>query len=190
MMKFKRPRSPKFLTENWEKWGQLYEKSESDFTWKIEKINVRSEILPILRKATKNHCSYCDGYPTESLLGETIDHFKPKSNYPLEAYKWENLFLCCYICQKRINKYEDILLKPDEIEYEFRKYFRYKTKTGELEPNFEALLTDQKRAIYTIKIFKLNDFNRPKARKEFFRKFARDSNPIIDKYPFRFIFTQ
>ena len=186
-MKITRPHAPLVLAENWEKWGETYENSDSDFSWHIDKINVREEILELLREITVDHCSYCDGFPMESMLGDTIDHFKPKSIYPKEAYKWENLFLCCNICQKRINQYQDILLKPDEIEYEFGIYFFYNTDTGELEPNKMTNSFNQARAKYTIKIFKLNEYNRPKSRKMFFRKFAKDANPILNEYPYRFI---
>jgi hypothetical protein len=172
MMKITRPQTPKVLAENWEKWGKTYETGNLDFSWQIDKINVRNEILELLREMTTDHCSYCDGFPMESMLGDTVDHFKPKSIYPKEAYKWENLFLCCNICQKRINQYQDALLKPDEIEY---------------EPNKLAGSANQERAKYTIKIFKLNEYNRPNSRKMFFRKFAKDTNPTVDEYPYRFI---
>ena len=187
MMKITRSHAPKVLADNWEKWGKMYEESNANFSWQIDKINVRDEILELLREITKDHWSYCDGFPMESMLGDTVDHFKPKSIFPLEAYKWENLFLCCYICQKRINQYEDILLKPDEVEYEFGNYFFYNTESGELEPNKMASSNDKARAKYTIKIFKLNEFNRPKSRKMFFRRFAKDQHPIVEEYPYRFI---
>jgi uncharacterized protein (TIGR02646 family) len=187
MMKITRPQTPKVLAENWEKWGKTYETGNLDFSWQIDKINVRNEILELLREMTTDHCSYCDGFPMESMLGDTVDHFKPKSIYPKEAYKWENLFLCCNICQKRINQYQDALLKPDEIEYEFSNYFFYNTENGELEPNKLAGSANQERAKYTIKIFKLNEYNRPNSRKMFFRKFAKDTNPTVDEYPYRFI---
>lgn len=188
MMKIIRSHAPDFLTDNWERWGNNYEESDLNFSWQIDKINVREEILLLLRAMTDDHCSYCDGFPMESMLGDTIDHFKPKSLFPLEAYRWENLFLCCYICQKRINQYKDMLLKPDEIEYEFSNYFSYNTENGEIEPNKKADSQNQERARYTIRIFKLNKFNRPKSRKLFFRKFSKDLNPVIEEYPFRFMF--
>ena len=190
MMKIIRSQTPALLSENWEDWGEKYEEQQRNkikFTWQIESVNVRDEILQLLRNMTADHCSYCDGFPMESMLGDTIDHFKPKSIFPREAYKWENLFLCCYICQKRINQFQDILLKPDEIEYEFGKYFFYDTDTGEIQPNLKSTPTDQNRAEYTIKIFKLNKYNRPKSRKMFFRNFAKAQNPIVEEYPYRFI---
>lgn len=187
MMKITRSHAPKVLADNWEKWGIVFETSGSNFSWQIDGTNVRNKILELLREMTKDHCSYCDGFPMEAMLGDTIDHFKPKSIFPTDAYKWENLFLCCNICQKRINQYEDILLKPDEIEYEFGKYFFYNTESGELEPNKLADSKDQERTEYTIRMFKLNEYNRPKSRKMFFRKFAIDQNPIIEEYPYRFI---
>ena len=187
MMKIIRSHAPKVLAENWEKLGKRYKESGSNFSWQIDGINVRNEILELLREMTKDHCSYCDGFPMEAMLGDTIDHFKPKSIFPREAYRWENLFLCCKICQKRINQFEEILLKPDEVEYEFSNYFFYNTENGELEPNKLANEDDKARTEYTIKIFKLNNYNRPNARKMFFRKFAIDQNPVIEEYPYRFI---
>lgn len=188
MMKIIRSHAPQFLADNWEDWGENYQNGGVNFTWKIDGTNVRDEILPLLRTMTNDHCSYCDGFPMEAMLGDTIDHFKPKSLFPLEAYRWENLFLCCHICQKRINQFQEILLKPDEIEYEFANYFFYDTESGEIVPNKKADSENQKRAKYTIRIFKLNKFNRPNARKMFFRKFAKDPNSVVEEYPFRFMF--
>jgi uncharacterized protein (TIGR02646 family) len=193
MIKIVRLKPPTWLAENWQRWGREYEikrENGGSFSWTLEGIDIRAELLTSLRKMTSDHCSYCDGFPMESMLGDTIDHFKPKSLFPRDAYSWENLFLCCYVCQKRLNEYEILLVRPDFDDYSFESYFVYNTENGEVEPNSHSNVQDQERARYTIKVFKLNDFNRPNSRKMFFRKFINDANAVIDEYPFRFLYIQ
>lgn len=49
----------------------------------------------------KNKCAYCESELNVTSL-PNIDNFYPKSKYPVEAYYWENLILCCQVCN--INK--------------------------------------------------------------------------------------
>ena len=195
MMKLLRPDAPQWLTENSVKWGQAYQKKltvgNTAFSWaQHQGENVRDRLLPLLREMTRNHCSFCDGFPIESLLGETIEHFKPKSQFPLESYAWGNLFLCCHICQKKGDEFSQLLLKPDEREYEFDRYFEFDPETGQLAPNrYNQNPNDQERAQVTITLYRLNDFNRPRARKLELKKFAAnaDDGLSVDDFSYRFI---
>ena len=136
---------------------------------------------------TQNHCSYCD--LTGVRRGQsspTIDHFRPKSKFPLFAYTWDNLFLCCTECQKRLSKFNDLLLKPDTMDYSFDEYFIINTITGEIEPNILKSKEYQKRAKETIKIFRLNDLDRPKYRLEVWNSYKNYQNPVLDDFSYRF----
>ena len=42
-------------------------------------------------------CVYCEG-PINSLRASHVEHFKPKSIFPLLAYQWTNYFLGCPGC--------------------------------------------------------------------------------------------
>lgn len=191
MEKIKRADSPDWLKQNWKQWGEewasLCNKStdSSSFKWKPNKEGY-NELLEILSKMTEYHCSYCDSYPMKKRIKSTIDHFKPKISYPLEAYRWENLFLCCHLCQERNNKYDPLLLKPDEYDFEFDRYFDIDWVTGEIIPNRIAPEEDRKRAELTIQLFKLNENGKPEDRMEELGKFQDSNNRDIDKYSYRF----
>ena len=107
MMKLHRPAPPDWLAAKYTEWGEEYERrkkvnSTYKFSWRTyqgKKVNVH--LVPVLVKMTKDHCSFCDGYPMRAFGGNSIEHFKPKSNprYYRLAYQWENLFLSCPVCQ-------------------------------------------------------------------------------------------
>lgn len=193
MMKFERSQCPQWLTENWERWSRQWQakrqnpKKRNDWQWyTYQGRKVNELLLPLLSALTKNHCSFCDKCP---IGVETVDHFKPKSSYPLESYKWENLFIACYDCQaSRWENYEDILLKPDELGYEFNRYFLYDFDLGELNPRGEEDSAEYLRANFTIKTFKLNERGLPEARKIISDNLSTFKAMDINKVPFRFIF--
>ena len=56
-----------------------------------------TKIRPDLIKEFNNKCGYCEGDLNITSLPQ-IDNFYPKSKFPEEAFKWENLILCCQIC--------------------------------------------------------------------------------------------
>lgn len=47
----------------------------------------------------RSRCMYC-----EDSLGTDIDHFKPKANYPHEAFTWENYLLACSYCNSNLKR--------------------------------------------------------------------------------------
>jgi uncharacterized protein (TIGR02646 family) len=201
MMKIERCPAPDFLTEKFEKWGIRYKERRDEnavalFFWtqhNSQRINL--SLLPILMKMTSileqienAHCSFCDGFPVESVSANSIEHFRPKTLFPLLAYAWENLFYCCSKCQEsKLEKFDEILLKPDLPAYSFEYYFQYDTKTGEIIPNPDRSEIETQQAEKTIELYGLNEHSRPNARKRTIRQFIDSNNPIIDEFPYRFI---
>lgn len=191
-MKLQRPAPPVWLVKNGKKWGQDYEQKkladpQYTFRWRVyRKIPVNQHLVPILREMTKDHCSFCDLLP---VVPYTLEHFRPKAKFPLLTYHWENLFICCGFCQQaKLELFPETLLKPDEIEYEYQRYFLCDPVTGMLEPNPKATAGDQQRAIDTINLYGLNDFGRPAHRRREIKKFALSSELTIDDFSFRFLF--
>ncbi|MBD8216288.1 hypothetical protein [Erwinia persicina] len=88
--------------------------------------DVRTALLAM----TQHHCAFCDGFVgTEGR--ETVEHFRPKSTYPQEAFLWRNLFPCCDVCQSaKLERYDNLLLKPDEENYQFEHFFICNYGTG------------------------------------------------------------
>ena len=192
-MKLVRPLCPPWLADIWEAKSRQWEakldnpNKSNDWSWyehEGEKINKR--LLQPLRDMTADHCAFCDGFPMKRI-GKTVEHFKPKSTYPLEAYKWENLFLCCRNCQEKNDEFDEQLLKPDEFDYEFNRFFDYDFNTGFLNPNKWSSAADQQRAEITIRIYRLNEFEHPEDRLMTFRQYYDSNNPVIDEFSYRFI---
>ena len=135
---------------------------------------------------TQEHCAFCDGrIGTESR--ETVEHFRPKSEFPNLAYTWHNLFPCCDLCQsQKLEKFDEALLKPDAADYRFEEYFIANYKTGELEPLPNAPTEIKRRAEVTIDLYGLKLPTRNKARLREWERFVRDPQACLDDYNYRF----
>jgi hypothetical protein len=97
MKAFKREPEPEFLAAKWEPWGREWEERKKQnpsakFHWRqVDGEPVNQRLLPILKRQTQEHCSFCDAFPVSPPSVDTIEHFYPKARYPEIAYKWENL---------------------------------------------------------------------------------------------------
>lgn len=61
-------------------------------------------------------CAYCEGEVNASRAGQ-VEHFKPKTIFPMLAYEWDNYFLGCAGCNgAKSNKWpaRGGYLRPDE----------------------------------------------------------------------------
>ncbi len=190
MEKIDRTPAPAWLKEKEDEWGKTwkekYEKTgkSSDFCWRRHKKQGHKDLVEELSAMTHRHCSFCDAYPMEWRIKSTIEHFKPKTRFPLEAYKWENLFLCCSLCQEKGDEYDEKLLKPDDDLYEFDRFFEIDWITGELNPSRFTTPEYRERAQITIELYRLNGNGKPDDRKEELEKYA--SSDDINKCSYRF----
>jgi len=195
MMKQDRPPAPDVLRRHYKEWGKAFAKKRKEypgfrFQWKsYQGKRVNERLKPELIQMTANHCSFCDSYPLGTSADQTIEHFRPKSKYPLLVYVWHNLFLSCNICQKaKGEKFDKKLLKPDQPDYEFERYFMLNYKTGQIEVNPSASVSDQERAEITIEMYGLNRNGRPHSRlREYgmYGKLSREDFPL-DDFSYRF----
>lgn len=200
-----RPACPTFLAQNWRQWGIDYSEKRGanrtyKFQWKTwENTPVNQLLLEPLSEMTAGHCAYCDWFPTDCGTDPTIDHFKPKTRFPLEAYAWPNLYLACRQCQRKADSelteaQFNLLLRPDESEYSFEKFFIYKYLTGEIEPNPRASSSNYHRAELTIRVLRLNSEGRPAARKRMLSVFEKlddaSQSRFKNEQPFRFLLSQ
>jgi uncharacterized protein (TIGR02646 family) len=120
-------------------------------------------VFEIVRDAlsamTLGHCSYCDGHPIGATSTETVDHFRPKSRPEFHELvcAWSNLFLTCSACNHaKREQWDEALLRPDDADFHFERYFEYRFDSGELQPAAAASVGDQHRARRTIEILHLN----------------------------------
>lgn len=114
--------------------------------------------------ASGNRCAFCDGLMRLTSRA-TVEHFRPKSKFPELAAIWSNLFPCCDACQSaKGQKFDALLLKPDEADYHFLRFFVCNFLSGEINVAMDATATEQKRAIVTIEMYDLNSSARRNAR--------------------------
>lgn len=61
------------------------------------KIFKKYKVKDILLELFNNKCAFC-----ETIIGKdsAIEHFWPKSKYWEKIYSWDNLFACCYACNR------------------------------------------------------------------------------------------
>lgn len=174
MRKQQRPETPGILLEHGERWTENWvrrreENSSARFNWPSHDGRSLNEwLLPHLNEMTQRHCAFCDGFPMNTQSRETIEHFRPKSRTEFQhlAFEWSNLYLCCDVCQSnKRDDWDDDLLAPDEAIYRFERYFECNFLTGEILPNALASERDRRRAEVTIRLYGLNDGNRPSSRR-------------------------
>jgi uncharacterized protein (TIGR02646 family) len=200
MRKFTRKTCPPVLLEafsktntkpRWTVYGERYEKQSNRSYYNYPEINkqkLNHLVFPILVAQTDYHCSYCDGYPLMSA-DETIDHFKPKSKFPLDVCNWENLYVACAHCQKvKGTQYDDLLIRPDELSYDFNVYYFYDLTEHKIKilPN----LSDDKfkRAEVTCQILDFNHKSMVESRRQSFDGYIDKSDYPKEKLKHRFIF--
>lgn len=166
MRSFVRSPQPAALVA-WRTWGREYAAARASdagyrFRWRTvggQSVDValREELL----RLTDSHCAFCDTYElTRGDRTPTIEHFLPKSRFPLRAFFWWNLFPCCTECQRASNRYCSSTttaapLKPDHPSYRFARYFMAELSTGEIKPNPAATEEEQALAARTITAYQL-----------------------------------
>jgi 5-methylcytosine-specific restriction endonuclease McrA len=123
MDKIARSIEPAWLAEKYKEWGEDLQAKYTQagkaigFEWRQHNNQGYEALIDALSAMTIHHCSFCDAFPMGSTIPNTIEHFRPKSKYPLLAYKWDNLFLCCGICQRKGDS--SINLNIDEFSFRF-----------------------------------------------------------------------
>ncbi len=204
MRKFTRSDTPYVLLEpdaktgkaRWQIYGERYAQHRAthpsfEFQWpQISSKKLNQHLLPHLMAMTDDHCSYCDGFPLKRG-DDTIDHFHPKTNpaFYLDVCKWENLYISCKHCQdSKGSQFEEALLRPDEIEFHFNRYFVYDYIEHTISPNPLASEDEQYRAQKTIEIFDLKHKSLCVSRRHAYQRYVSDTDPVLSDYNFRFMF--
>ena len=203
MRKFKKNPCPNILLEShskrnpkprWVVYGEMYHKKRQDnpsfeFIFpQIKGLKLNRILVPILMKATDNHCSYCDDFPLLSA-DKTIDHFKPKSKFYNEVCQWENLYIACGHCQNvKASQFDDMLLRPDDEDYDFHHYFVYDYSTHKICVRDDLVGDKLERAEITHKILDFNYEGMVESRRLSYDGFVDKPNYPKELLKHRFIF--
>jgi uncharacterized protein (TIGR02646 family) len=193
MFKAERGSWPQCLEAHYVDWTARYisarnENSAASFRWFSNSCyqNVRLQLLEM----THHHCAFCDGF-VGSESRETLEHFKPKSQYPELAFHWENLFPCCDMCQsQKREKFDEMLIKPDHPDYLFADYFICNYDNGEIEVAPECSAEYQHAAAITLDMYGLNLPMRKKERLRQFRAWnAMGDEASLHEFAYRYFLT-
>jgi uncharacterized protein (TIGR02646 family) len=188
MRKLTRSAEPTFLSPRWKEWGEDWVQRHAQgkpFYWhKVGGEPVNQRLLPFLKAQTQDHCTFCDNFPVSPPSLDTIEHFRPKVSYPLQAYRWTNLYFCCMYCQQKGGPFNESVIAPDAPDYTFDRYFRWDHTQGTIEVNETATPEDQSRARETIRYFRLNDAH-PALRKRCLIQRSKLSEQPIAEFPYR-----
>jgi uncharacterized protein (TIGR02646 family) len=184
MMPMVRGPKPQALAARAERWTTSWvEKAERGrkFQWPTWKGQPLNDVLEVsLAEMTGGHCAYCDHFPLDVEARSTIDHHRPKATglFPHLAFEWSNLFYCCSFCNgTKGEQWHDALLKPDEPGFAFERYFDIDVMSGEVRASPAATPHDRHRAEESIRIFGLNEGNRPLSRRTWARKGPAPGQP-------------
>jgi uncharacterized protein (TIGR02646 family) len=171
---------PKVLEDNAQAWTEEYilkkkQNSKHQHHWH----NSHDKIYIALSTLTAEHCSYCDKYPLDERAKSDvqIDHFKPisKLEFRILAYEWTNLYLSCGGCNKsKLAQYSDLIIRPDDENYDPNDYFFFDTETAEILVNKTSTTAYIQRAKRTIEVFKLNHPSIIKFRLRAIKNYLRD----------------
>ena len=158
MIKVQRTPKPEILRRNEAKWTKeiLSAKTPEARHKAIERYR-HEGIKNVLVEMFAGKCAYCESKILHIDYGD-IEHFKPKSKYPKEAVKWENLLLSCKRCNSAAYKGDKfpsqseggLLVNPcddepnDHFRFEFDKEMQLaivigKTKRGETSEKIYGL---------------------------------------------------
>ncbi|MBL0019428.1 MAG: hypothetical protein IPP17_24105 [Bacteroidetes bacterium] len=189
------------LEANWEQWGREFKefldggKTKGvgvNFSWRN---GTREPLRFALEAQTAAHCSFCDAHPVGESSDETIEHYEPKVQFPLHAYRWENLFYCCRVCQNEANAKEFIeTLRPDAQGYSFEKYFYYDAMSGEPKVMENLTRDESEKALAFLKRYGIIDNpKRRQSRKDNYKNIKHalsdpEDGRTRDDFPYRFVY--
>lgn len=188
MRKFLRLPEPPFLALHCQEWGADWERREAKghaFYWhQVDGEPVNQKLIPLLMPQTQEHCSFCDHFPIDPPSIPTIEHLRPKAMYPLDAFRWANLYLSCTHCQQKGVPFNESVLAPDAPDYDFDRYFRWDHTQGTLEVNENATPEERVRARHTIDYFRLNVAHPTQRKIQLIRRSKHQDEPL-DTWPYR-----
>lgn len=111
------------------------------------------EALDDLCKSYSRICAYSCHWISPCTGASTVDHFKPISKYPSEAYCWDNFRLACSLLNARKKDFEDVL-DPFTLE---EGWFVIDFDTLNVLPNPQLSEANVQRVAATIERLRLND---------------------------------
>ena len=185
MIKIERLQSPEILTENFAEKTLAFVANPNQKVYDC-RTKLYKRIKESLMLMTQAHCTFCDGFPIANT-GDAIEHFRPSSVHHDLSYVWENLYYICPKCNSaKGNRFDERLLKPDDIGYLFDNYFDYNARDAKLEAAKDISVEDIEKAEKTIELYELNRNWNKIERRRLIKIFVRGTHER-DDFPYRYI---
>ena len=121
--------------------------------------SIAIHVLNTLREMSGSsfRCMYC-----EDSAGTDIEHFQPKSLYPGEMFKWNNLLLICSGCNRQkgeefpLDSCSHPLLIDPTVDNPW-DYLEFIPETGKLTAKFDREINDyMPKGVATVKVLQLS----------------------------------
>lgn len=176
MIKVKLANEPTSFDSNVRKRGNSYIKrfnvgEKIDFTgheyWRLA--------LNDLHDAYSSICAYTCHWIAPDTGSDTVEHFRPKSRYPNEAYEWKNYRLVCGRLNGRKGDNEDVI-DPFKIT---KGMFEIDFPSLQIRPGKKLSAAKEAIAMSSIQRLKLNDERCIRARQSYAESF-RDGHISFD----------
>ncbi len=154
MHKVERNNPPKELEELNKNFQKRYNQEVNmSKQWSSIKPSLKKEIVQKLKEMYGGKCAYCeDNIGTTSFAN--IEHFKPKSKFPLLCYEYNNMNYACQVCNtNKLEKFNEKMINPSKDNPE--KHIKFIA---------EKAVAKDERGEYMINILKLNDNARTESR--------------------------
>ena len=99
-----------------------------------------------IAEITNWQCAYCECAFNDEGVAQ-VEHFRPKSLFPLSAYDWDNYLLACGGCNRpKSDKWpsDGEYIRPDHPNYNAEKHFKFQADGGvdSLHDDAELTITD------------------------------------------------
>lgn len=181
--------------QNWYKkgkaWFDRYDGTNGNtFSWGTTAgVPNNHSIIVELQKMSEKHCFYCGAKEIDfNLHKPEVDHFCPKTNRPMRAYYYPNLFLSCGSCNiiKGVKYHRKYLLKFDEVTYDFDNYYLIDWINASIIVRPDISQDLQLKARYTLFVLGINKTERKKSRDRELKSFDNSTNTNINDFSYPF----
>lgn len=126
-------------------------------------------------KMTGGRCSFCTRRIMDFNSEMTVEHIQTKVSTPSKIFEWNNLLCSCRTCNSKRNDEpydKDNYLDPTKVE-DISRYFEFKMD-GTINIAKGLTKSEEEKADYMIKLYKLNRPDLEDDRRDFFRDIVND----------------
>lgn len=126
-------------------------------------------------KMTGGRCSFCTRRIMDFNSEMTVEHIQTKVSTPSKIFEWNNLLCSCRTCNSKRNDEpynKDKYLDPTKVE-DISRYFEFKMD-GTINIAKGLTKSEEEKADYMIKLYKLNRPDLEDDRRDFFRDLVND----------------